>query len=126
MPDLFFDLGIDDFRFDRDALYVGCFFFSSKILSSKISNRDVRHKFFFCLYSGVAKRNWSESKDSIRAPDQNWRAFEAPAVGRVSRLEFLFGSDKVQSNRNSKSELPCNSLLARLLVSLSKRNCPFQ
>ncbi len=57
MPDLFFDLGIDDFRFDRDALYVGWFFFSSKILSSKISNRDVRHKFFFCIYSGMAKRN---------------------------------------------------------------------
>ena len=81
--------------------------------------------FFFCIYRGVAKRNWSESKDSIRAPYQNWRAFEAPAGGWVSRLEFLFGSDKVQSNRNSKSELPCNSLLARVLVSCQNGNALF-
>ena len=73
--------------------------------------------FFFCLYSGVAKRNWSESKDSIRAQSHSWRAFEAPAVGWVSRLEFLFSSDKVQSNRNWKSELPSNSLMARFLAS---------
>ena len=45
--------------------------------------------FFFCIYSGVAKRNWSESRDSIRAPSHSWRAFWAQPGVEVSCLEFL-------------------------------------